>query len=266
LICDNVPQVPLLWSLPYGKIAVISTSIAEKLSPVVSISHASLLEKIDAGHEERARKYADRSAEALLRGSVPPPAVTVLRTRFSALHVSRVFPREATSTFPATVHELAAMEACESFSDVPESLVLALKGNSDWGVTLLRPTASSPADASSQAYVVVRMSRNSLSTNSENNDFRLRLEDLLEEGRGQLQRAAEMYSTRHLSDGAPAVAYYEADMVFKQQRVATALLPREGRVLRVPFLFLRAPKEADEVPPFMAALRELYTLKKGDAI
>jgi hypothetical protein len=242
------PTVPLLWALPYGRVVVVSSVLADALKGDSMFIRQSQLKMLP---DPEAREFVERSGEALANGPVPAGSVDELSVFFAA-HLAEpalIFPSSAArDVFPANIMELNSLE-------------VAAEGPSlhcDMSAALL--SVASPA----AHFVILRMQRNSLPYKRENGGA-LDMGQLIELGRAQLRAALEAFTAERESAGlAPLpLAYYEADVAFAQPRLATDLIPSRGLLQRLPFVLARVPERREDWPAFGEQLHGFYKFKKG---
>jgi hypothetical protein len=225
-------SLALLWALPFGRVVVVSPTLAALVGARV-LSHEELLAAIasEVSHgeadRERAALYASRACEALIEGSVGSPAVEPLRSRVASVHGPRFVSAHGQGAgFPAEVHEFRQLAVMQ---EPPISLP------ADSGCSVLAHIA----DPSRPAYILVRMSRNSINVPLDPAETR-RMQAALEAGRVQLWEAL-----RGLPSGRGAdAAYYELDIGLSQERVVSTRVP--DCVDHLPVLLVRWGPRAQE--------------------
>jgi hypothetical protein len=238
-------SVALLWALPFGRVVVVSPTLAA-LAGARVLSHEELLTGIasEVSHveadRERAALYASRAREALIEGSVDSLAVEPLRSRVASVHGPRFVSAHGQGAgFPAEVHEFRQLAVMQ---EPPISLP------ADSGCSVLAHIA----DPSQPAYILVRMSRNSINVPLDQEETQ-RMQAALEAGREQLWEALRGLP----GDSGADAAYYELDIGLSQARVVSKHLP--DRVDRLPVLLVRWGPHAQE------AAAALCRAKKGSA-
>ena len=233
-------SVALLWSVPFGRTAIIHPALAE-LAGTRFVFHDELMAELQ--HDERGRAYVRRSREQLVVGSVPAWAVEDVLCTITAVY-------DAFPPGPLTVNVdyLSSLVVC------PPAATSRI--SPDWGVSLLG-RATTPAGGSGGGprplLAAMRASPNSLPPELTTLDKRLQA------CREQLQAALRVYTDE---DGAGRVSYVEVDVSLSQRRVVTHTLPSAMR--RVPVLLVAVDGDGALAE---AILLRLYRLKKGgDAI
>jgi hypothetical protein len=241
-------SMALLWALPFGRVVVVAPALADLVGARV-LSHEELLAAIASevthgdADRDRAALYASRACEALVEGSVGSPAVEPVRSRVVGVHGPRfTTAQDQPDFFPAEAHEFRQLAVMQ---EPPVSLP------PDSGCSVLAHSA----DPSRPAYILVRMSRNSIDVRG--SAAPQRMQAALEAGRAQLWGALlELHRSGAISEGA-AAAYYELDVRLSQERVVSTSVP--DRVERLPVLLVRWEPGAQGV------VSALCRIKQGSA-
>jgi hypothetical protein len=236
--------VALLWALPYGRVVLVSQTLAVALGARF-LTHSEVIDTIAADNmhceEEReaARAFATRAREALIDGSVASPAAEQLCARISDVSGPRFASTAAAAS--AAVGEVAFPSEPSDFRDLVAMELPPFYISPDCSACVL---AGRDAPVVPK-FILVRMSRDAIEVASPPQpvappvspveiarQMQASLDAALAAGRAQLWRA---YVTA--SSGTPNIAYYEMDMSLRQERVVSTSLP--SSLSRVPVLLVR---------------------------